>query len=473
MIRSVVLFAVCGGLLLNQASAQDAATEELAATVSAKNLDMRKMYEDIEIMRRLLQGKFEKLSSARTSGMGDMGMMGEAMEEDMSGYSAMGMMSMGPFGTTEASPAITIDGVYLSGHGIVFTVNLEGPSSGTYHYPARDLQASACIKCHVADKQQIEQRFSKLSTNKAKPLTDWEKTRQDVLGIGDTGQRTTLVTPVIDVCHPGMISEVVWQVLGVNGRYFSELPAAERVTVAITLEKPIEHQGATAFGPAMVPAMGSGFRGSSGSGRGRTGFGPRFSRMGTALGGSPGTDSGGYGESGASSGGFDPYGGEYGSGTDPMAAAGSETGPGKGKSTYRDHLLLGDLHMQQNKPAQALKAYEVALLTLAGSESLTAKELEEVSENTKNVIFDLHQKLAQAALANNQAEVAKTWVERLIELQKGSGSKTAPADEAKRLPLPGRLIISAEKSLLDQVDSGISLEEFKTRAKVEHLSLKE
>jgi hypothetical protein len=44
---------------------------------------------------------------------------------------------------------------------------------------------------------------------------------------------------------------------------------------------------------------------------------------------------------------------------------------------------------------------------------------------------------------------------------------------AKRLALPERLIISAEKTLLNQVGTEITLQDFKTRAKLEHLSLRE
>ncbi len=465
MIRSILLFTMFSGLLSSQAKAQDATTSGAAATSPAKNGDLRKMYEDIEIMRRLLQGKLEKHYSARATGMGSMGMMegmmgstgmmSEGMAGEMSGYSGSADMLLSAGLGMVPAPAISIEGVYLLDHGIVFTVHFsESPSSGSRPYPAGDLNAQACLKCHVADKQQISEKFTDSIAQRPKPLTDWEKTRQDVLGIKAFDQGTSSTASMIEVCGPGTISELVWAVLGENGRHFSELPAAERVTVAITLGKPIKKQGSNPFGSGRGSAMSSGFGGPSGAGRGDMSEGPVGPATGAGV-----IDV--FGESG----------GEYGSEADPNTVTGK--GPGDGKSSYRDYLLLGDLHMQQNKPAQALKAYEGALSTLAGTEQPTAEMLKAVPPKTKLAIIDLHHKLTQAALASDQAEVAKAWVERLIVLQKDSPSKAAPTQAAKRLALPGRVIISAEKALLDLVGERITLQDFKTRAKVEHLSLKD
>ncbi len=319
----------------------------------------------------------------------------------------------------------------------------------------------------MSDKEQIGQRFTELTTNRPKPLSDWEKTRQDVLGIKAAERRTTFVTSLIDVCHPGMISEVVWHVLGQNGCHFSELPAKERVTVAITLGHPLKKQGANPYGSGM---------GRPGFGRSQSsGYSGEYDGGGSEeySGGDSSDESGGFGSAPTrgiiSNGGV---GGGFGAGTGPMGTSGGGAGSGAGKSPYRDYLLLGDLHMKQGKPAQASKAYESALATLGDPKKLTVGELKDASTKTKHAIYELHQKLAQAALANDQAEVAKTWVEKLIALKKGATSKAAPKEEAKRLALPGRVIISAEKSLLDQVGSNIPLDDFKTRAKVEHLSLK-
>jgi hypothetical protein len=54
-------------------------------------------------------------------------------------------------------------------------------------------------------------------------------------------------------------------------------------------------------------------------------------------------------------------------------------------------------------------------------------------------------------------------------LQKQAASKAPPKKESKHLTLPARLIISAEKPLLDEVGSKITVSDFKNLAKVQHL----
>ncbi len=457
MIRSVVLFVLCGGLLTSQSKAQDTSTGGRSATPPANDGGLRKMYEDIEIMRRLLQGKLENHYSARamgmgsmgmTEGMGGMGMTVAGMPGEMAGDggSADMMLTTG-LGMFQAL-TISIDGVYLSDHGIVFTVAFsERPASGSQPYPSGNLNANACLKCHVADKEQISQKFSDV-IEQPEAVDGMGKNSPRRLGHQRREPRNLFDDFGDGRLPAGHNFRVNLDGLGENGRHFSELRPEERVTVSITLGKAARNPAATSFGSAMDSGM-------------------------PAMGLQPGTSDSVYGEetlnpaTGSSSGGTFPptegVGSGYGDMVSPLGTSGSETYAKEFQAAYRDYLLLGDLHMKQNKPAQALEAYEGALKALANPEELTAEKLQGASTKTRRTILDLHHKLTQAALASEQPELARSWIERLILLQKGATSKTPPEEQANRLALPTKLILSAEKSLLDQVGSEITLQDFKTR----------
>ena len=93
--------------------------------------------------------------------------------------------------------------------------------------------------------------------------------------------------------------------------------------------------------------------------------------------------------------------------------------------------------------------------------------LYERSDNSRDLIL-----LSEAALADKKPEVAKTWVERLIALQKRPTTQATQKDETKPISLPARMIISVEKSLLDQISAEeITFEDFKKKTSVQHLSL--
>lgn len=459
MIPRILLFAACCCLIGSQVAAQDATRKRLF-NFEAKEIDARKMYEDIEIMRRLLRGKLDNLQSARKRAMGGMQMMdGQADALFSLGYlAANGMAQFGSRARSTQSAAVNIDGVYLPGHGVVFTVNLPaGATLAPNPHSSLNLDVSSCANCHESDPQ-VKQRFAESLAKQPKPLTEWEKTRRDVLGIKAADRKKAPAVSLIEICDPGTIAELVLHVLSENGRHVSQLPSDEQVTVAITFRKPAEKQ------KSHFSDVGNGIfkvlvddGGSLGSGSGIT-F--KDVRLGV------GVDQAGP----AQSPGPNPIDNAV-QGFESVDDRGKAKG-GNGKSTYRDYLLLGDLHMKQNKPDQAFKAYERALSTLADPAKLTHAELQDATTATRRAILDLHQKLTQAALADKKAEVAKKWVERLIGLQKAPSSRATPKDATKPLSLPARLIVSAQKLLLDQVGAEkITFDDFRKKASVQHLSL--
>ena len=158
--------------------------------------------------------------------------------------------------------------------------------------------------------------------------------------------------------------------------------------------------------------------------------------------------------------------GSYG-GSDEEGEEYSSYGPGR-PSTVRDHILLGDLHMKQNKQREAIRAYEKALSRLyaSGDEGDTIR----TRGAGRSVTTEVYTKLAQASLASGDVKTAKKWLDQAMSLRnrepESAGSRRASASA-----MPTKLMISAPKTLLDGFRAGsISLDDFKKAAVVEHLT---
>lgn len=136
-------------------------------------------------------------------------------------------------------------------------------------------------------------------------------------------------------------------------------------------------------------------------------------------------------------------------------ASGGEVATKAASGKVKDSLLLGDLHYKQGKIAEAMEAYMVAFNYLQES-----KESDAYAETCR--------KLAQCLLAENKTEEAKQYLDLVIKRKKSA--EPAPAkQEAPTTHSPTKLIVSAQKKLLDQVGSGkMTLEEFKKEVIVEY-----
>jgi hypothetical protein len=152
------------------------------------------------------------------------------------------------------------------------------------------------------------------------------------------------------------------------------------------------------------------------------------------------------------------------SGLTPAGALNPDLGtkpstPTAQSSTSRDYELLADLHLKQNRAQEAIEAYKNAIAKHGGAKD-DAKARE------------LYLKMGHAELAAAMQAQGGNRDERILNAIKflrrvtEQTAKAAPAGPATHLP--ARLIVSAPKSLLDQVAAGkITFEEFRSRANVE------
>ena len=266
------------------------------------------------------------------------------------------------------------EGVYLKGQGVVYTLTLPPPG----HDP-------------TAEK----------SPPPPQPVSPWDRIRRELHGgkAGPTEQKGSAPKEV-------SLADIVLRVLAENGRHFTpELPQNESITVVITFRGPEP----------------SGGGGSGGSKTNPPGWPPKQLQQKQM---------------------FFKY--------ETKDTAG-------GPSSGQDYELLGDLSLKQGKPDEAIRAYENALKT----------------EPDGPRAAKLFPKIAQAYIAQGKVAEARRSLDRALEYAaKSSASPPAakPAPPA-RAPLPAKLILSAPRRLLDEVGSGrMPFEEFRKQASVSYLT---
>ena len=142
----------------------------------------------------------------------------------------------------------------------------------------------------------------------------------------------------------------------------------------------------------------------------------------------------------------------------------SEEDKGKGatpqgsSSNAHDYELLAELHLKQGKYEEAEKALRQAL---------------ELKPDAKQMA-GLYRKLAEMYLGVGRDAEARQAIDKAMELAKaGQSGSPEPAKQPKpaHSPLPAKLIVSAPKKLLGQVGSGkITFEEFQKAATVDYLT---
>jgi hypothetical protein len=240
----------------------------------------------------------------------------------------------------------------------------------------------------------------------AKPLSDWDRARNEIRG-APAEPDTTSAAP------PPSLTDTILRLLAKNGHQFKQLGPNEKLTVVVTFRQPgdgIEQAASTTTvgGPTTGPA-------SAGVGSGVT-----------------------------------P------AGTVTQASYGSN-GSSRPPSSARDFELMGDLHIKQGRAQEAAHAYQKALELKPGG----ARSAEESR---------LYRKLAQVYLTvaeQSPPHQRDAIVRRAIDFlqrvaQQTDGAQPAPA------ALPGRLVISARKGVLDQAGSGkMTPSEFRQASSVE------
>ena len=193
-----------------------------------------------------------------------------------------------------------------------------------------------------------------------------------------------------------------------------------------------------------------------------------------------------------------PPSGHFPSTVDQLFVPGTPTGGRQGEAAVtnqaklqsreasNNRILLGDLHLKQGRFEEALVAYSKAseeYHSILPSLTTTPKwYLEPKGREAIMALLELQNKIIQCHMALKQEEKVQEGVKRLKQWMsmleqvdvKPNAAKYPDKNVAKESVLPTRIIISAAKSLLDQVGKGqITFEEFKKKATVDVLKFEE
>lgn len=216
----VALFAIISAPSLLRAQQQPtrilADPDQLEARIRVELVNDRdKMYEDIEILRRILDRKLESRYPAHTyqafgiAGVGGMG----GMQPGMPGAGMRGMQGgMGIAGgmMPVTVPMRSLEGAYLKGQGVVYTATL------------KSLQPSAKMEAdHLVTEGRVEITLRE---------SDWEKTRRQVRNEKEKPKKP-------EASKPPSLSDVLLKVLAENGHNFSQLGENESVTIILTVHE--------------------------------------------------------------------------------------------------------------------------------------------------------------------------------------------------------------------------------------------
>jgi hypothetical protein len=412
-------------LLLFAPAVVSAQTEEIQKDID-KALQQARMYEDIEIMRRLLHRKIDGLARSclkchndpDADAMGDMmaggmegaagGMMPMMPGPGMGGMAGMPGMAMGPMagGRVVWSDTTTVDGVHIPGHGVIFQV---------------EVPALLAILPPVTGRPEPKGK-----------LSEWELIRKQL-----RGEKVPAPASTANPHQPGF-QEVVTSTLAEYGKNFRALSDKEKLTVSVTFRTraPQPPVGGMPMGGMMGPTgigpgggagpMGGGFdAGGGGDPMGAVPAGPMSPMPGGAPMPASGEGPGGFGSPGGS-------GGLAGGGAPglPGTPGGSRTG-----NTSRDHELLADFHIRQGR-------YDEAARSLLKAIALNTDVSRSSGLQRKLAISYLMQDQYQRPDADAVAKAMDAFKKAL------DGKKTGTATSARPLSLPKRLIISVPRQAL-------------------------
>ena len=132
---------------------------------------------------------------------------------------------------------------------------------------------------------------------------------------------------------------------------------------------------------------------------------------------------------------------------------------------FRNGLSLGELHLKQGKPREAVKVYRDlvgrCVETLEALGKLPSEQSAAEIAYVVRVAMEVYAKLAQAQVELSDTEAAlktlKEWQafgDKYVQAPAGPGTGTITKPKPTPSPVPARLIVSAPKQLLDQVGSG-------------------
>lgn len=421
-------------LLLLLPAAAFAQTAEVVTKLDAK-LDAERAAqrnEDVEILRRLLNkaaGLPDKASVhtslVLTNGIGD---------------PTMGQFLGTPKEQTVAnSPVGPFDGVYLPGAGVVYTLHVP-VGAGVVADGSRVGLNSSCNSCHTGiaahDKHPTAANAQCSTCHDAgvtppAPLSDWDRTKQDVRGEKAKSADPTPKKERAALCQPGGLHTQIAGVLAANAKNMRHLPEKEGITVVVTFDevKPTGRvwKGTTYFEPVEKIE----------DGKPVTKHELRTKEEWVDA---------------------DP---------NPTPAA-TDGKPFTTAETQK--LTLGDLHLKQGKHKEACEAYGDALarfwakefkITLQG---LTPAQRNKYADELQKGVRDAMKNYAKALLLADQPERAKEALEMatgFIVLE------VTPTTVPAKNTAPAKLLVSVTKADIDAAKDAAAV---KTAVKAERVN---
>jgi hypothetical protein len=287
------------------------------------------------------------------------------------------------------------DGTYLKGVGPVFTVTLDQADIANLPLPKKGPTAAAnCAHCHGAT---MTAKVQAVTAPKAEPVDPWDKALRQVRG---EPEPTAPAAPAArltaeEVCGPGRLTELALDALAKYGPRFRDLAAGERLSVAFTVRRAPKE----------------------------------------------------------------------------TTAAADDAG-GTAKKKALDLIAEGDLHAKQAKAADAVRAYQAAIdvLTkpLAFSADTPHNQVQQATEESTKALRGAHGKLAQLLLEAGKLDEAKASIEAAKGASIRIETTAKPAPAPAKPPLPTKLTVTLTKKALDDHKAGrLDAAGLRTAAEVE------
>ena len=396
------------------------------AMAQDKRPDRTAVYEDVEVMRRLLADAFTEARAA--GGGGDSQWLRPVLLDPLNGntiriagsdatiwsgiyqpslhrYAVGGWVDdltlananrnfFMTYGVNPTPPAT--DGTYLKGVGPLFNLTLEWADAAALGPPTKAAGlASNCAHCHGTA---MDQKVKPLTAGpKREPPDPWDAKLRQVRGEKESPTAEPPATHLNrdEICLPGNLTELALNSVATYGHRFRDLPAGERITVVLTVK------------PAQKPA----------------------------------TD------------------------TSNDAAA-------QARTQAEEQLALGDLHGKQGKSDEAVAAYrqavEILSKPLGFTETTPHDQVTKAVEETTKSLRNAHGKLAQALLTAGRLDEAKAAIEAAKDATVPIKAEKAKPTPPTKPPLPPKLTVSIAKQAIDDYKAAkINLYELRSAADVE------